>query len=269
VSRILVVHWKPEEAESGLALLRRAGHEVEVYADRGGVGLAKYKQEVPEVVLVSLERLPSHGRHFAHCFRTTKATAQVPIVFVGGVEEKVAIAREMLPDAICCSWRGVRGAVTRALKIKQTQAPQPGAAHDKALWQKLEIRAGDRVLQLGGPEDLLPLLGEGLPTDVELLATDDPDIGDLGPADLVLLFAQLLQDIKQWFPQAAALTPDKRQLWICWPKKSSGVDTNVTQAAVMAYARASGWADFKICRVDDTWSGHMLRRRRNPLGKGS
>ncbi len=215
MSRILVVHWKPEEAGSGLALLRKAGHEVEV---------------------ISLERLPSHGRHFAHWFRTTKATSSIPIVFVGGVEEKVAIARDLLPDALCCSWS--------------------------------RIRDGDQVLQLGGPADLHPILGADLPSRVEVIRTEDEDLSLLSGIDTVLLFSAWLLELKQWFPQAAKLVAPRRALWICWPKKSSGMESNVSKSAVMAYARAVGWSDLKICRVDDTWSGHMFRPKRNPKVRG-
>ncbi|PCJ54411.1 MAG: hypothetical protein COA70_04610 [Planctomycetota bacterium] len=79
---------------------------------------------------------------------------------------------------------------------------------------------------------------------------------------MVFLFAERLQDINQHFQKAVDHTPDKRPMWICWPKKTSGITTDVTQAAVMAFARGSGWTDTKICRVDDDWSGHMFRRKR-------
>lgn len=264
-----MVHWKPEEADSGLALLRKAGHEVEVYSDQGGKGLAKFKTTPPEVVVISLERLPSQSRHFAHWFRTTQATSSIPIVFVGGVEEKVAIARALLPDALCCSWSRIRGAITQARKQRQTLPPTPGSGHDKALWRKFEIREGDQVLQLGGPDDLLPILGADLPNRVEVMRTEEEDLSQLGGIDTVLLFSAWLLELKQWFPQAAKLVAPKRALWICWPKKASKMESNVSQSAVMAYARAAGWSDLKICRVDDNWSGHMFRPKRNLKAKGS
>ncbi len=50
--------------------------------------------------------------------------------------------------------------------------------------------------------------------------------------------------------------------WICWPKKSSGVDTDVTQNLVRERGLAAGIVDFKICAVDGTWSGLCFTRRR-------
>jgi len=264
-----VVHWKPEEADGGLALLRKAGHQVEVYSDHGGKGLAKFKKAPPEVVVISLERLPSHGRHFAHWFRSTKATSGIPIVFVGGAEEKVAIARDLLPDALCCEWSRVRGTITQARKQKETLPPTPGQGHDKALWKKFALREGDHVLQLGGPENLLPILGEDLPKSIKLFRSEEEDLSHIEGIDTVLLFSAWLLELKQWFPQAAKLVAPKRALWICWPKKASGMESNVSQSAVMAYARAAGWSDVKICRVDDTWSGHMFRPKRNPKANSS
>jgi len=123
MARVLLVHWKPEEAFDGLALLKGAGHEVHVFDTQGGIGLAKFKSNLPDVVVISLERLPSHGREVAAWFRSTKVTASTPLVFVGGVEEKVNLVQEAFPDAVFCTWRGVRGAVTKALRHPQSANP--------------------------------------------------------------------------------------------------------------------------------------------------
>ena len=255
MARALLVHWKPEEASEGLAVLKQAGHKVEVYSAKGGVGLSKFKSKLPEVVIVSLERLPSHGRELATWFRSTKATAAVPIIFVGGAEEKVIPARASFPDAVFCTWRGIRGAITKAIRTPQTATPSL-VCSTKALWQKLEVREDDVILQLGGPNNLLQTLGSDLPTSVKLTKRPSKKVS------LVLLFAERLQDMNQHFQKAVDHTPDKRAMWICWPKKTSTIPTDVTQAAVMAFARGSGWTDTKICRIDDDWSGHMFRRKR-------
>jgi hypothetical protein len=44
-------------------------------------------------------------------------------------------------------------------------------------------------------------------------------------------------------------------LWICWPKRASGVRTDVTENAVRAAGLANGLVDFKIAAIDETWSG--------------
>jgi hypothetical protein len=48
---------------------------------------------------------------------------------------------------------------------------------------------------------------------------------------------------------------DKGALWVCWPKRSSGVRTDVTEHAVRETAIANGLVDFKVAAIDETWSG--------------
>lgn len=264
MSRVVVVHWKPELASEGLDALRNVGHEVEIYADQGGVGLARFKQQLPDVVLISLERLPSHGRAIGQWFRTTKSTATVPLIFVGGVEEKVALAKTMFSDALFCSWANATAAIKKALQTTQCAMPEPICAA-KNLWRKLEIREGDKILQLGGPTDLRATLGEDLPLDVTMLRRVNPKVKGPSQVDMVLLFASNQVDLHNWFEFAASSTPQKRALWVCRPKLSSGVKTDITQAGVFDYLRNAGWTDVKVCRIDDTWTGHMWRRQKTSL----
>ncbi|HVM43622.1 MAG TPA: DUF3052 family protein, partial [Gemmatimonadales bacterium] len=59
---------------------------------------------------------------------------------------------------------------------------------------------------------------------------------------------------------ARALAPNG-MLWVSWPKKASGVPTDVTENDVRDVALAGGLVDVKVCAVDDTWSGLKLVRR--------
>ena len=56
--------------------------------------------------------------------------------------------------------------------------------------------------------------------------------------------------------------PAGGRLWICWPKKASGVPTDVTQQAVRSIGLAAGIVDFKICAIDETWSGLCFANRK-------
>jgi hypothetical protein len=51
-------------------------------------------------------------------------------------------------------------------------------------------------------------------------------------------------------------------LWVCWPKKSSGVKTDMTEDVVREVVLPEGWVDVKVCAVDDTWSGLKIVRRK-------
>jgi hypothetical protein len=50
-------------------------------------------------------------------------------------------------------------------------------------------------------------------------------------------------------------------LWIAWPKKSSKKVTDLSEPHVRRIAMAAGWVDYKVCSIDDTWSGLRFSRR--------
>jgi hypothetical protein len=56
--------------------------------------------------------------------------------------------------------------------------------------------------------------------------------------------------------------PDGGGLWIAWPKKASGMPTDLTQTDVRRAGLASGLVDYKICAIDATWSGLLFARRK-------
>ena len=52
-------------------------------------------------------------------------------------------------------------------------------------------------------------------------------------------------------------------MWIAWPKKTSGVETDVTENVVREFGLAHGWVDYKICAIDTTWSGLCFARKKS------
>src|SRR5690349_8021316 len=99
MARIRVLHWKAEEATPLLKELRGAGYQVD-YEEKPDHGLLRrLREEPPAAVVIDLSRLPSHGREVATGIRGSKATRQIPIVFVNGDGEKVEAIRRQLPDA--------------------------------------------------------------------------------------------------------------------------------------------------------------------------
>src|SRR5262245_42982821 len=93
--------------------------------------------------------------------------------------------------------------------------------------KKLGIKAGHRVALVNAPADFARTLGE-LPADVGLLA--DPRSGP--PLDVILFFTTRLADLKKRFaPLARRLVP-AGGFWIAWPKKASGVATDLTEDVI-------------------------------------
>jgi hypothetical protein len=51
-------------------------------------------------------------------------------------------------------------------------------------------------------------------------------------------------------------------LWLAWPKKASGLPTDLAQPVVRETGLANDWVDYKICSIDQTWSGLLFARRK-------
>jgi CheY-like chemotaxis protein len=257
--RILLVHWNAGEAEQRAAILRRAGYAVECYSSHGGEDLRPLRDDPPRAIVIDLSRLPSHGRAVATWLRQQKATRHVPLVFVEGDPEKTARVRRLLPDAPCTTWRRIRGALREALARPPERPVVPGTMAGYAgtpLPKKLGIGAGAVVALLGAPEGFERTLG-ALPAGVRLRR----DARGCSAAGVVLLFTKSRADLARRFPTAARALADRGKLWIVWPKKSSGVASDLGETEVRAFGLGSGFVDYKICAVDETWSGLCFSRR--------
>lgn len=97
--KLFLIHWKPAEAEDLARPLRNAGWQVEIEAEDGARAGKRILADPPDVVVIYLTRLPSHGRETAHALRSYKAGREIPILFVDGEAEKVEKVRAKMPDA--------------------------------------------------------------------------------------------------------------------------------------------------------------------------
>jgi hypothetical protein len=82
-----------------------------------------------------------------------------------------------------------------------------------------------------------------------------------GKCDLIIWFTKTCKDLENRIGRFAALT-GSGGLWIAWPKKAAGVKTDLTQAIVRRTGLAAGLVDYKICAIDETWSGLKFARRK-------
>jgi hypothetical protein len=85
--------------------------------------------------------------------------------------------------------------------------------------------------------------------------------GARAEADIVLLFARTRATLARGFPTGTGAVVDGGRLWIVWPKQTSPLAGDLTQAEVRSHGLARGWVDFKICAVDADWSGLCFARR--------
>jgi hypothetical protein len=124
----------------------------------------------------------------------------------------------------------------------------PDQPSTSPLVKKLGIKPGHRLLFVDEPDGFRSLL-VGLPTDVVF----DLAAGD--PADVVVLFVTAAADLKQAFPPLKKRLVRGGGLWVAWPKKTSGVATDVTFEVVQPTGLSTGLVDNKVCAIDATWTG--------------
>jgi hypothetical protein len=131
---------------------------------------------------------------------------------------------------------------------------------------KLGIKAGALVITIGAPAEFGDTLGP-LPEDALVVAMSERggqarEVPLLAAGDPLLLFVTEREVLADHLPRLRrAIDPD-RAVWICWPKKSSGVPTTVNEDVVRELALPIGLVDVKVCAVDATWSGLRLVVRR-------
>ena len=70
--------------------------------------------------------------------------------------------------------------------------------------------------------------------------------------------AELVRGFKREGPRLVA----NGMLWVAWPKKASGVKTDMTEDVIREVVLPTGWVDVKVCAVDDVWSGLKIVRRK-------
>jgi hypothetical protein len=123
------------------------------------------------------------------------------------------------------------------------------------LVRKLGIRPHERIVTLQAPKNYALLLGE-LPEGAGF--TTRANAG----AAFVHLFVTRRIDLERRLAALRTKLADTGVLWVSWPKKASGVLTDVTEDTIRAVALPLGFVDVKVCAVDETWSGLKLMIRR-------
>ncbi len=125
----------------------------------------------------------------------------------------------------------------------------------KSLAGKLSLKDGQRVWWRNMPQDVRATIeADGLA--LKVLKTP------AAPLDAAHVFVKSRADLEMAVASArGALAPDGF-IWVSWPKKSSGVATDVTENTVREIALPTGLVDVKVCAVDEVWSGLKLMIRR-------
>lgn len=130
------------------------------------------------------------------------------------------------------------------------------------LARKLGIRQGSR-LQIVHPPGVIAELEATLPPDVEVLQRPR------SPVDVVLAFFTSRPSLEREFAGLAAGIADDGGVWIAWPKRASGLATDLDENVVREIGLEAGLVDNKVCAIDQTWSGLRFVVRLRDRGSGT
>jgi hypothetical protein len=113
---------------------------------------------------------------------------------------------------------------------------------------KLGIKSGDTLALI----DAEPGVISDIPPDVVVKTRAS------GSADVVVIFVTKATKLEQRIGTLEKMIFPAGSLWVSWPKRSSGVENDVTDGVVREIALPRGLVDNKVCAIDDTWTGLRL-----------
>jgi len=147
--------------------------------------------------------------------------------------------------------------VKAAHASKPRPARKPAAAHvvyNTPLPKKLGIKPGFKVALLASPKGFAAGL-EPLPAKVSFTARAETDAG------LYVCFAKSAAELHAHILAIPSVVKHQT-LWLAWPKKASGVKSDLDGNVVRTSGLAAGWVDYKVCSIDNTWSALAFKRRK-------
>lgn len=262
MKKLRYLHGKVADLEKRLAKLQSLGFDVEDL-DPDPKEFRGKNLQLPDLFVIDFSSRFSTSRDLAAWLRATKATRDLPMLFVDVDAKKKSELEKLFPDVVMVTWRGIRAGLDKALsKAAQPKASsKPSAAGVMAgysgtpLPKKLGIKPNTTLQVISGPSDFLTTIGqlpEGVKTGSSLR----------GSAELWIWFPRNRADLEKRIDKFAERLHPGDGLWIAWPKQSSGVKTDLTQNDVRQVGLAAGIVDYKICAIDETYSGLKFSLRR-------
>lgn len=120
--------------------------------------------------------------------------------------------------------------------------------------KKLGIKDSLRVCLIDAPADVVAELKASLSKCETASAGKDP-------LDFVMIFTKSSGSLSKEFKRITGLLAPAGMLWVSWPKKSSGVPTDLNENLIREIGLAAGLVDVKVCAVTEVWSGLKFVRR--------
>jgi hypothetical protein len=256
LNRIFLIHWNAIEAKQKALILKSVGYEVD-YESSALQALKKLRNSPSVAVVIDLSRLPSQGRDIAINIRHTKTTRNIPIVFVDGDRQKVNLIKTYVPDALYTDYDQIHTTLKEAIAYPPKVTVIPKSIFEPythvLLVKKLGIKPNTTVLLIDPPKDFARNLKVPQNVKLEKQLSDQPD--------LIIMFVEKQEDLRNQMIKIIDNLQLNGKLWIAWRKKASGIATDVTETTVRKESLALGLVDYKVCRIDATWTGLLFTRR--------
>ncbi len=120
--------------------------------------------------------------------------------------------------------------------------------------KKLGIKAGFRAALVGAPREVCAELKEAL-------SFCEMPAGNAGELDFAMIFTKSAVHLTGEFARTEKRLAPAGMLWVSWPKKSSGVETDLNENVIRDLGLAAGLVDVKVCAVTEVWSALKFVRR--------
>jgi hypothetical protein len=164
-----------------------------------------------------------------------------------------------LPDAVYSSWGQISKAIEKAISNPLENPIVPRTVFDvysnAPLPKKLGIKAKSLIAILNAPS--------GFKTGIKDLPDDIHFVNRLtAKCDLAIWFIKSQKQLESGIKEISDILGEKSGLWIAWPKKTSGVESDLTEKIVRKIGLAIGLVDYKICSIDNIWSGLKFAHRK-------
>jgi CheY-like chemotaxis protein len=249
---VRLFHSKAEEAEALVSLMTDAGYNVYYPGEREPSPYAKVKELDPAAVVIDLSRSPTYGRYVGTEIRRHKGLRHIPIVFVDGDHERVQRTRALLPDAVYTKRSLLKEVLALLEPVSDPVVPSGTVLSDRTTAEKLGIKTHARVALIRPPIDYARVIGV-LPTGASL---------EEDPTEVLPLSLWFVSDSDEFLESLRAIRKlaAKSRVWIIYPKQTAKKkkDAGLTQNLIRGAAISVGLVDYKICSLDETWTGLAL-----------
>ena len=257
MATIQIISSDREKGEAICAALRATGHR-----PTAGPMTEQRRRELldspPDAVVLDLDRAPATCRDLGLFLRVQPITRGCLLVYLDGKPEKVDSVRALLPDACYTSSGNLITDLEHGLQNQPENPIVPDSVfagyRGRPLSAKLGIKLGMVVALVNAPPGFEAML-DPLPDRTRLSRSNPTN------PRLTLWFTTSLADLRAGLSQRLQ-DAEPGKIWIIWPKKASGFDTDLTQVIVRQAGLAANWVDFKVCSIDQTWTGLCFTARR-------